>query len=353
MLEPKMILKCKNVLHGLAIGDALSWNALFHRSYLYPGWTRRIRREIDQESEQTNIIKTSLPFSLNQQSQNFKMCPTDDTEWVTFNLQLIKNNKGNYIYENHLDSWKKLSEIKDQIRGSVSVIAALDNISKGKYPPLSGKDNPHYFDDASMSRTIPILLSKLDDLDSALKNIELDSQITNSHEGVECALLYNRLLYYCLYDDNITNIIETVVQYIDKKLWINNVVTEALSISQNSSSVFDLVLKLNDEIVDNSYNYGSCAPINLAVILSMLYKYNNNFNEILFAANSITKVSDSVTPLLGAILGSLTEESVLTRDWENTIKFLKGICLPQLANVDYLGLVDTFFNNNLTESLGD
>jgi len=39
-----------NAMMGLATGDAISWPSLYHRSYLLPFWTRRIRREIDCES---------------------------------------------------------------------------------------------------------------------------------------------------------------------------------------------------------------------------------------------------------------------------------------------------------------
>ncbi len=39
--------RAKGALYGLAIGDAVGWPALYHRTYTLPFWTRRLRREID------------------------------------------------------------------------------------------------------------------------------------------------------------------------------------------------------------------------------------------------------------------------------------------------------------------
>ena len=78
-----------NAMIGLAIGDALSWTAMFHRSVLLPPWTRRKRREIDIESEMTNVIITPMPFSLNQPAQHFAISPTDETEWAAFTADIL------------------------------------------------------------------------------------------------------------------------------------------------------------------------------------------------------------------------------------------------------------------------
>ncbi len=81
MNKTELASRVRNSLYGLAIGDAINWNSVFNRSFGYPFWTRRLRREIDLDQDNNNIIKTSLPFSLNQHSDNFDFSPTDDTEW--------------------------------------------------------------------------------------------------------------------------------------------------------------------------------------------------------------------------------------------------------------------------------
>jgi hypothetical protein len=97
--------RARNTMIGLAVGDAISWSAMYHRSLLLPPWTRRIRREIETNSEEQNVILTPLPFSLNQPSDNFNISPTDDTEWASFSAKiLLKNNFGDYE-KSVLDEW--------------------------------------------------------------------------------------------------------------------------------------------------------------------------------------------------------------------------------------------------------
>ncbi len=350
MDKTELILKARNTLHGLAIGDAINWNSVYHRSFAYPYWTRRLRREIDLEQDTKNVIKTCLPFSLNQQPGNFNLSPTDDTEWVVFNMMNLIKKNGNYDFQIILDEWKKLSERKTEIRGSISIVSALHNISKKQYPPFSGRDNPHYFDDSAMVRSIPIVLAHRSDLDAILDNVSKDASITNSMEGIESACLYSELLYHCLNGIHYENYINTISDKIFSSKWIDSLVKRSLDMFLNSQSLFDLIPLLNNRIIDNSYNYGSAAPINLAVIIAIVKYYDDNFVELLLSANSITKAADSITPMIGALAGAKSVGSVLTPQWETAISKVKGICIPWYKDLEYLDLVEKFIEQSVLKS---
>ena len=55
--------RIKRTLIGASIGDSVSWPTIFHHSNLLPFWTRRLRRDIDYESEEKNISDSLLPSS--------------------------------------------------------------------------------------------------------------------------------------------------------------------------------------------------------------------------------------------------------------------------------------------------
>lgn len=342
--------KAFNSLIGLAIGDALNWNSLFHRGFNYPFWTRRLRRDIEADHEKHNIIKSSLPFSLNQQSGGFHISPTDDTEWIVFNMNLLNKNKGVYDYNNVIEEWKSLSKRKDEIRGSISIISALDNISKKKNPPISGRDNPHYFDDAALVRSIPIVLAYYNDLNKLFEIVEKDASITNSLEGVESALIYAELLYLCLNEKEDFDIINHISQKIFNSKWIDSLVKRALELFLLSESLFDLIPMINNKLVDNSYNYGSAAPINLSVLIVLLKYYDGDFSKMLLTANAITKSADSTTPLLGALIGAKNIKSILSSQWKESIRKLNGICFPEYKDLDFLKLVDSFIDTSVKKN---
>lgn len=339
--------KARNSLYGLAIGDAINWNSVYHRSFRYPFWTRRLRREIDLDQDSNNIIKSSLPFSLNQQSEGFELTPTDDTEWVVFNMQNIIANNGKYDFKKVLESWKKLSEQKSEIKGSISVISALHNLRKGNIPPITGSDNPHYFDDSAMIRSIPITISNYSDLDKIKYFVSEDASITNSLEGLETAIIFSELLFHCLNGEEYEEYINSISDKIFNSRWIGALIKRSVDLSLKTESLFDLIPLLNNKVIDHSYNYGDGAPINLAIIFALLKYFDDNFNELILTANSITKAADSITPLLGALLGAKCSNNILSPQWKNSIEHLSGICIPSLKDLNYLELVETFIETSV------
>lgn len=171
--------RARNAMLGLAIGDAMSWPAMFQRSYALPLWTRRIRREIDAAAETTHAIRSAMPFSLNRSAEAFALCGTDDTEWAAFTAQQLIQQRGK-IEVNHLTrAWQELANSEQPVRGSLSVRGALHNLRRGKMPPHSGHDHPHYFDDAAVTRAVSIGAAYAGQPHAAAALAKHDAQITN------------------------------------------------------------------------------------------------------------------------------------------------------------------------------
>ena len=119
-------------LYGLAIGDALSWPAMFHRSYQLALWTRRRRREMDVKAETDFTLNLTLPYSLNQNKNAFTLCPANNTEWAAFTLQQLLANGSEPNAENWVDGWKSLIDPDEPLRASIAIKTALGNLRNGK-----------------------------------------------------------------------------------------------------------------------------------------------------------------------------------------------------------------------------
>lgn len=340
MPESEIKIRLKNCLYGLAIGDSISWNSLFHKSYLYPSWTRRIRREIDANAETTNILKTSLPFSLNQPSRYLNLFPTDDTEWVSFTIESLLSNNKQFNYQERCKEWEGLSLNKDKVRGSISVIGALNNFAKGLKPPQTGRMNPHYFDDAGMIRSIPIAAMYYSKYEEAVKYSEEESSITNAYDGIFAAKSVAAFISTLLLKNDLDSAVDGAIKELPCDSWIYMKVKQGLELSDKTGSLLDLAININNKLVDKSYNYGVSAPDILSCTFALLKKFRNNFHEILFCANAVTKLSDALTPLTGALAGLLSSSNILTDDWAKAVNELHGICIPHLKGKNYLKLIN-------------
>lgn len=325
---------------GLAVGDAISWSAMYHRSLLLPPWTRRIRREIETNSEEQNVILTPLPFSLNQPSDNFNISPTDDTEWASFSAKiLLKNNFGDYE-KSVLDEWLQLIRSDQIIKGYISTQAAIRNLQNGIMPPQSGKENPHYFDDGAMSRAVPIGLIFAGQPEEAARFTNIDASVTNSEDGVWGAEAFAAALSLTCAGEHIESSIRKAIIYLPESSWIRRTVEEALKLTENCSSIFEIIPILQEKIVNREYSYGNVVAETLALTFAISKLHGNNFEKALTISCSFAKSSETLPAMVGALVGAAHSDPIAGEYWLKSIQNLNGICIPSLKGVNYLSLVD-------------
>ena len=333
-----------NAMMGLAIGDAISWTAMFHRGFLLPAWTRRIRREMDSTSETENVTLLSMPFSLNQSAQHFDISPTDVTEWAAFSAGILLSNGINNFKQSVFKEWINLAESNEPIRGGVSTQAALNNLRKGIQPPRSGKENPHYFDDGAMSRAVPIGIVCNGQPYEAARVAEIDASVTNSEDGVWAAQAMAVAISLVCSGKNIIETIETAHQILPESSWISRTVDEALKLVEKNKSIFSIFPILNNNIVNREYSYGNVASETLALTFAIAQIHGNNFETALTTALGFAKSGETLPAMVGALVGAMHSQVIASESWLNAIRSLKGICIPSLAGKNYLRLAETISN---------
>lgn len=336
--------RARNAMIGLAIGDAISWTSMFHRSVLLPLWTRRIRREMDSSSETTNVIVTPMPFSLNQPAQQFNISPTDKTEWAAFSADILLVNDFGSYNQPVLNEWIKLAQSKDPIRGGVSTQAALQNIRNGILPPQSGKENPHYFDDGAMSRAVPIGIICSGQPDTAARLAEIDASVTNSEDGVWAAQAMAVAISSVCFGKNVSEAINTAFQYLPKSSWIRRTVDDAMKLTEKSDSVFSILPEFSNNIVNREYSYGNVAPETLALTFIIAKLHGNNFEAAVTTASSFAKSGETLPAMVGALVGGMHATSIASESWLNAIGTLKGISIPSFAGKNYITLTEQISN---------
>lgn len=336
--------RAQNAMLGLAIGDSIGWTSMFHRSFLLPPWTRRIRREIDMTSETENVIVAPVPFSLNQSAEHFDISPTDDTEWATFTAEILLESSHDSYHQSVVKEWNKLAQSNETIRGSVGTQTALNNLRKGIAPPQCGRENPHYFDDSAMSRAVPIGIYCVGQPDRAAHLAEIDASVTNSEDGVWAAQAMAVTISLICGEKKIIDAIDTAHQYLPRASWIRRTVEEALLIIRESKSVFSILPELQNEIVNREYSYGNVAPETLALAFAIAQLHGNNFETAVMTAASFPKSSETLPAMVGAMVGAAQPTVIASSSWLEAIKTLKGICIPSFAGKNYLSLVERLSN---------
>lgn len=325
---------------GLAIGDAMSWPAMFQRSYALPFWTRRIRREIEAAAETTHAIRPAMPFSLNRSAEAFALCGTDDTEWAAFTAQQLMQQRGKFEVHQLVQAWEALANSEQPVRGSVSVQAALHNLRRGKMPPHSGHDHPHYFDDAAVARAVPLGAAYAGQPHAAAALAKNEAQITNSEDGLWAAQAMAAAVSVACARVEVEEVLAVAQSYLPRDSWIHRSVNEALSICEINKPLLENFPRLHETVSNRVYSHGTAAPETFALTLATFKLTCGDFAQSVFMANSFAKNADSVPAFVGALCGAMSDEENFFPAWQRQFQYLRGICVPTLAGVDYLALVE-------------
>lgn len=339
MTSPDLHTRKRNAMFGLAIGDALSWPAMFHRSHLLPLWTRKIRRELDAAAEDTNAIALSLPFSLNCQAEAFALGPADDTEWAACTIMNLVQQRGEFNREEVLVAWQRLAGASN-IRGSIGTLSALANLKKAKLPPHSGHDHPHYFDDGAVARAVPIGILCAGNPARAAAAAEIDAQITNAEDGLWAAQAMAAGISAACGGGSLESVLHHALSQLPGESWIQRTVTEALSLCDDRKPVLEAIPLLSAAIINREYNYGNAAPETLALTLTIVKLTQGRFENAVMLAAAFAKTADSVPAFAGALCGALTDHDILTPSWRVSLQKLRGICIPALADLNFIELVE-------------
>jgi ADP-ribosylglycohydrolase len=312
---------------------------MFHRSYLLPPWTRRIRREMDAASETSNVLPPAMPFSLNQPAEFFDIAPTDDSEWAAFTTNILLNQDSGFE-DTLLDAWLKLVQSGENIRGGVSTQAALSNLRNGVRPPRSGRENPHYLDDGAVVRSVPIGIFCAGNPEKAAQMAVLDARVTNAEDGVWAAQAMAIAVTLACAGKNSEEMLAAAIQALPESSLIRRTVSKALALVEDCDSLFSVLPELQNTTINREYSYGNAAPETLALTFAIAKVIGHEFELAVTTAASIAKTADSLPATVGALAGAMNTGVIASEQWLAAIATLKGICIPSLAGTSFVDLTD-------------
>ena len=318
----------ERVLSGLILGERLSWTGMFERSRLLPAWTRRKRREIEAQHEVTGILETTLPFSLNASPAPFYPGPGAHTEWFIFQLQIAAQTDGSA--ESTLEYWQRLAQNTTDLRLTLAQQTALTQLRAGRTPPVTGHDNPHYFDDGACFRALAtasweLTAPNMELGTMLLEHVTRDAEITNAEDGVWGARAVAAFVGAA--DQPLADRLQRALDEFPPGSWISRVAELTLAQAGASTTVFDLSRRLS-KLANYAYSYGNAAAETVPAALAILAYSEGDHERALLAALGVPRQAGSLVPLVSALCGALPGAPVHP---ETLTSPLFGVALPFLT----------------------
>lgn len=291
---------------GLLHGDAKTWASARQRLNLVPPKRRMRMRYLDEFAEVRHQSSLPVPYlhSTHESVLN-PLGPADISEWfyVSALSSAARNIEGKPAEPQTI--WHELaamrSEQPSEVRGRLGTTIALDLISDTGGTETSGKDNPHYFDDMALVRSLAVVLTTGSDSDLDLA-LGQELSVTASHDGLAAGMGFGRLVSALLSGSDSPDAIARLLERLPSGSWSEAVVIQALDIAAKAQSVEDLGFRLEQEIADHVYSYQIAAPETLALICGYL-KFAKTKSELLLSGFLHSSRSEVLVPLMWALAG--------------------------------------------------
>jgi len=337
--------KAYGALLGLAMGDALGFPAMYHRTLLTGRPKRRQRLwEFSAQADQNRINKMALPFTLSQPEENLHLCGTDDTEFAAVTALILAECGAEISLENLFAGWRRhvVDCVADgeEIWSGIGERASIENARKGLRPPRTGNDNPHHFDDGAVARAVPIGLRYADSPERAAEAAGWMACITNAADGIWAAQAMAASIAAAVQDAPPAEVVEIGVKQLPVDSWTARKVNQARHLLEQAGDGFAAVPLWNNRVVNGIYSYGNVAPETLAVAYAIFLSVEGRLQAGLQLAALVPKQADSMPAMVGALCGARQGDSVVPPEWRATLDMLKGVCVPHLKGLSLRRIVE-------------
>jgi ADP-ribosylglycohydrolase len=321
-------------LLGLALGDALGFPALFHRTFQFPEKRRDFLWRTNHALARQRVIRLTLPFTHRIAPETLAPFPTDDTEYAVFAAQTILAGGPEPAADTFARAWReRVLPHAGAVLTGFSERAALDNLARGLEPPATGEDNPQHYDDSAACRAVPIGLYCAGDPDRAARLAGLDAQVTNAEDGVFAARAMAAAVAELAAGRDLDAGLARGRAELPAGSWSAHGEAAAQACLRETEGVPDLVLALTTRLINTVYSYGNAAPETLPAAFALVARCAGDLPAAVLAANAIPKSADSLPALVGALCGAWQGNAVVSPAWRDQLETCRGLCLPFTAGV--------------------
>jgi hypothetical protein len=328
------------VLHAVAAAEAATWTGPYQRALLLPYWTRRKRREIEDDHDREGLLSMPVPFALNQPTADLRAGPGPRSEWLAFELLVLADAAGRYDREVALRAWHRLAEGAEAPRLTLGQRAALDHLRAGRTPPRSGHDHPHYFDDAASVRAIALAVALPDDDGELLAAVAADAAISNAEDGAWAAEAVAIAIARLQRGSDAHEALSAARARLPDGSWVAERVDHAGSLARSDDDPLGLALRLDHRVANAGYSYADAAPDVLAIAFTILRTFHPRVEAALLAASAVPRHAAAVVPLVAALCAAGGQLVAPLARLNERHPALAGVALPHLRGRHLADLAD-------------
>jgi ADP-ribosylglycohydrolase len=342
-----LLSRARGAFLGLAAGDASGFPSRYHRM-TRASFRRRLMWSQAVEMDEQLVNKFPLPNTHSAPLADQTFAATDDAEQAALGTAILLRAFQNRetvtgvapeVWE-LFTAWQQIVLPQaDEYWGSVADRSAILNSREGLAPPMTGTDNPHFYDDSSVARSLPVGVAYAGRPVEAAMVARRLASITNAGVGIDAAAAFASVISSTTGGSTLRDAIAVAESEIDADSWLGRKYRLAEAIFRETGSLIAAVPAWNDDVANLEYNFGNVAAETLPLAL-IIARESQSFAEAIGIANLIPKQADTMPAMVGAIIGATRGVSAIPATWCDRVETLRGYCVPSTAGQHLQDLVD-------------
>lgn len=264
---------------------------------------------------------------------------TDDTEFAILTARSLIDSGGWLTRESVLKAWQ--TYILDQggiyERAGKPLIGAVENLRRGKLPPLSGIDNVMNNDDGAAMRAAPIGIVFAGQPELAAEQARVDAEISHADDGIWAAQAVAASVAVAMTGAGVAEIFDIAMQQIPADSWLGRAMAHCYQICQASQGIEDAWQALHDDFWTPSH---AASPEAIPQIFGVFYLTGGDFRKGLLWSANFGRDADTIAAVVNALNGARLGMEAIPERWITQLRRSAGVCLRFSAQEDLLQLAD-------------
>jgi ADP-ribosylglycohydrolase len=342
-----LLSRARGAFLGLAAGDASGFPSRYHQM-TRASFRRRLMWRQALEMDDQLVNKFPLPNTHSAPLADQSFAATDDAEQAALGTAVLLRaiqNRGS-VSDATPEGWELFAAWQqivlpqaDEYWSSVADRSAILNSLEGLEAPATGTDNPHFYDDSSVARVLPVGVAYAGRASESATVARRLASITNAGVGIDAAAAFASVIASTVAGSTLRDAIVGAEAEIDADSWLGRKYKVAETIFAETGSLIAAVPAWNDDVANLEYNFGNVAAETLPLAL-IIARESQSFAEAIGIANLIPKQADTMPAMVGAIIGATHGISAIPATWCDRIDTLRGYCVPSTTGQKLTDLVD-------------
>jgi ADP-ribosylglycohydrolase len=262
---------------------------------------------------------------------------TDDTEFGVLTARALLDSRGELTPQKTAEAWRSyiLAHGGAKKRAGRPLYGAIENLSRGMQPPLSGKFNVMNIDDGAAMRATPHGILWAGNPQRAAESAMADACVSHDADGIWAAQAVAAAVAVAMADGTVEEIVETGRALLPPKSWIASAMDTAMDICERLPDIEEAYEELHTKLWTPEH---AASPEAIPQVFAIFRLCGGDPRRGLLWSANFGRDADTIAGLVCSLSGAMHGSSAFPAEWIETLRKPSGTCLDFAMEEDIVVL---------------